>query len=223
MAALREKLRLAIWVVLSSLVAVVSWLLGIATCLARIDSCTWLQRAAPIVFLAAATVVLGGFFLLHRLPMFSSGAASRRTGTLLGLLVGPWLVGFVFVGPDLFGAVDRGRQKRTLTDMRTLANALTGYREATGGYPDATSIETLADAIAGTSPLPRRDGWGNLYLVDSSRGSFTIVSCGKCGIADGRDRTAFTDGATRDVAADIIVMDGVFVQFPEGTRLPSAQ
>jgi hypothetical protein len=214
----REKLRRVAWFALSVVVAGGSWLAGIATCLARINSCTWLQRSAPVAFLAAATAVLAGFFLLHRLPTFSSGAASRRTRTLLGLLVGPWLVGFAFVGPDLFGAVGRGRQKRTLTDMRTLAKALTRYHETTGGYPDAASIETLVEAIAGTSPLPRRDGWGNLYLVDSSRDSYTIVSCGKCGIADGRDRRAFTDGTTRDAAADIIMTGGVFVQFPEGTQ-----
>ena len=131
--------------------------------------------------------------------------------------------------PNLLNAVQRGKQKRTMADMRTLATALEAYHidnsmfptascdaglfTAAGVQVDANSFTLIAPTYV-TMP-PRRDGWGNFYLynVDNGFGHYNIRSVGRNGTQD-----TINCGTTTDFNDDIVFSNGTFLQWPEGTQ-----
>jgi hypothetical protein len=64
--------------------------------------------------------------------------------------------------------------------------------------------------------LPLVDGWSSYftYGASASRSDFALRSAG----ADGALDTAAVWGATTNFNADIILVDGAFVQFPDGVQ-----
>ena len=118
--------------------------------------------------------------------------------------------------PNLLNAINRGRQKRTMADMRLIATGVEAYKVDNGVYPPgASSVDDLEMALAPTYlySVPHNDGWTSPYQVwiTDDGASFTIVSYG-------RDKVEGPSpgGATRDFDDDIILQDGRFVQWPEG-------
>lgn len=120
--------------------------------------------------------------------------------------------------PNLLNAIDRGKQKRTMVDIRTLGQALESYSMETNSYPEAETMEELRsiiepDYIAST---PTVDGWGNELVVWSTPMGYSICSPGKdggeiCGtVGDGGTTTNFDD--------DIVFRDGQFIQWPVGLQ-----
>lgn len=96
---------------------------------------------------------------------------------------------------NLLGAIDRGKQKYTMNDMRAIGRAI----EA--GHP-----------VQG-----RVDAWGTKYLVQQVGSSYTIVSFGDCGEPDVSPGTKYASGATNLFKDDIVFADGHFVRYPAGT------
>src|ERR1700687_455524 len=94
--------------------------------------------------------------------------------------------------PNLLNAVQRGKQKRSMVDMRTLATAVEAFHVDNSMFPTATCAGgeftamgwTLDDtSFALLSPTylanaPRRDGWGGFYVynVDNGFGQYNIRS-----------------------------------------------
>ncbi len=120
--------------------------------------------------------------------------------------------------PNLLRAIDRSRQSSTVADMRTIGNALEHYAVDHLSYPTAPGIETLRRDLVPdyVKKQPVRDGWGHLFVfeVDEQGSSYTLRSLGK----DGTQQEAELVEVTRDFAADIVLVDGVFVQKPAGGR-----
>ena len=60
------------------------------------------------------------------------------------------------------------------------------------------------------------DGWSSYftYGTTSARGDYALCSAG----ADGALQTTPAWGPTTDFNADIILVDGTFVQFPDGAQ-----
>jgi general secretion pathway protein G len=142
---------------------------------------------------------------------FSGGAASA--GIVAAIAV-----------PNLLNAIDRGKQKRTMADIRSAATAIESYSidnniypGPTDGWVTAKGIETALEPIY-IRTLPEKDGWGHdlLFLSDGER--YVIVSPGKDGNLD-RDYSDGTGpGATANFNADIVFANGQFVAWPEGTQ-----
>ncbi len=208
----------ASWILCGGALAFLSWLFGLATCLAESDSCTWLQRHASLLYLAITALTLVAFYALHKLPFLNRDRAAWRTQTLLALLVFPWFLGHFWSGPSLFGAINRGRQKWTMAAMRDISEGIELYRSQQGGYPTANNAEELRRELSGLQAIPLRDAWGEPWQVSATGSGYTIVSYGKCGEADLPGGGAYAPGCTASFDADIVLVNGHFVCWPEGVQ-----
>ena len=209
-----ETLAAATWVALGGIVGAVSWVLGLKTWSAHDASCTWAQRNAALLFLGSASVSVGVYYLIVRRPPFQIERARARAGFLAGLILAPWFIGLAVSGPNLFGALDRGRQKRSIADMRAWFQLLAEYHEHHGAYPEADSIQDLAAALDARN-LPETDAWRNPFVAVSSPSSYTIISCGQCGQLDDNSQ----DRPTWEASIDIVMTNGKFVQHPLGLNV----
>jgi type II secretion system protein G len=155
--------------------------------------------------------------------------------TLIELLIVIAIIGILaaIAIPNLLNAVQRGKQKRSMSDMRSLATAVEAYAVDNNYYPTAASCATYpytatAVVIDDTSwsqltPTyignpPRRDGWQNLfgYVRDAPGNNYLLQCRGRDGAS-----TGFTFngcGTTTNFNDDIIYSDGNFIQWPEGAQ-----
>lgn len=124
--------------------------------------------------------------------------------------------------PNLLNAIDRGKQKRTMADMRSIGTAVESYSIDNNAYPVATDMDTLKGIVEPVyiRSLPTVDGWGNPFLYWSDGASYRIVSRGKDGAEDQDWSEANPDSAvgTQSFNNDIVFVDGLFVVYPEGQQ-----
>lgn len=144
--------------------------------------------------------------------------SKERGFTIVELLVVVVIIGIVaaIAIPNLLAAIDRSRQKRTMSDMRTIATAIEAYAVDHGFYPtgDLSVVKIVVDGPYSRS-IPRSDGWLQDFVVTGTTQAYTIVS-------RGRDRqlgTTITYGRTSKFDCDIVYSNGVFVQWPEGLQI----
>ena len=132
----------------------------------------------------------------------------------LGAVVLCGIVGAVAV-PNLLNAVDRGKQKRTMADIRSIGTALEGYRGAKGAYPEVADPSALQAALSPEfiRAIPATDGWGRAWIVTSGSEGYRLVSTGKDGEPQGCG-----EGKTSRFDADICFENGRFTQWPEGRQ-----
>jgi general secretion pathway protein G len=149
----------------------------------------------------------------------------RQKGfTLIELLIVVAIIGIIaaIAIPNLINAINRGRQKRSMADIRTIGTAVMAYatdfqyypRAALTGGPGAYNPYLTPTFI---QRIPLFDGWGNsLQVLNDATGlSYTIYSFGKNGTPDG----TWTNGTTTDFGQDIVFANGQFYQWPEGMQV----
>ena len=142
--------------------------------------------------------------------------------TLIELLIVVAIIGIIaaIAIPNLLNAIDRGKQKRTMADMRSIGTAVESYAVDNNFYPK-NMANAVASAISGyVSPIyiktvPTTDGWNNNWDCDSTAGGtqYTITSPAKDGVQGSQ-----TGGQTTDFNCDILFANGQFFQWPQGTQ-----
>ena len=139
--------------------------------------------------------------------------------TLIELLIVVAIIGIIaaIAIPNLLNAIDRGKQKRTMADIRSVGTAIEEYSIDLNVYPAAgTNFTTLTGVI---EPLyirnaPDRDGWSRALQCNSTNTEYTLCSGGK----DGGNCTGDGNGAQTSFNASITFANGQFVQWPEGAQ-----
>jgi general secretion pathway protein G len=106
--------------------------------------------------------------------------------TLIELLIVVAIIGIIaaIAIPNLLNAIDRGKQKRTMADMRSIGTAIESYAVDNNVYPATTTIGTLQSIVqagAYMKNMPIADGWNNAFVVDSVTTEYTLLSTGKDG------------------------------------------
>jgi type II secretion system protein G len=118
----------------------------------------------------------------------------------------------------LSNALDKGKQKRTMMDLHSIAEATETYGvdHATypSGVPDWVTMRPLISPFFIRDP-PDADGWANSWSATTSAGgtSYTLVSLGKDGI-----QGIWSGGMTNSFTCDIVFSNGRFFQWPNGTQ-----
>jgi hypothetical protein len=123
--------------------------------------------------------------------------------------------------PSLLDAIDRGKQKRSVADIRFVGLVCEAYSVDNDRYPGPTDgLVPLAAIAASVSPvyirmLPEQDGWGHTLLYWSDGAHYRIVSPGKDGNTERDWSGQFEAGPTRTFDSDIVYGDGKFLAWPE--------
>lgn len=164
----------------------------------------------------------------------------KRGFTLIELLIVVAIIGIIvaIAIPNLLSAVQRSRQKRTMADMRAIANVWETYyvdysyyyaagecQSASGGTVTGDEVTVNVGYSALTArlvptyigKLPEKDGWNNafyFYVDNTTRAqAYRIASLGKNGTVDGT-----YCGITRYFDNDIVFAVGQFTEWPEGAQ-----
>lgn len=167
--------------------------------------------------------------------------------TLIELLIVVAIIGILaaIAIPNLLTAMQRAKQKRTMTDIRGIATAwearatdANAYNGAAFSIPGDLSgvswtVVDFANLKNHLTPtyirtLPSKDGWSNTmeYYVDvagafpapatgAAANAYAIRAKGRDGVVEG---AAVVGGATTNFNCDIVFSNGSFVQFPEGVQ-----
>ena len=148
----------------------------------------------------------------------------RQKGfTLIELLIVVAIIGIIaaIAIPNLLNAIDRGKQKRTMADMRSVGTAIESYAVDNNFYPKGMASVTASGVSAHVSPIyiktvPTTDGWSNAWDIDSDAlgTEYTITSIAKDATAEGSP----AGGTTGDFDCDIVFAGGQFWQWPQGTQ-----
>ena len=100
---------------------------------------------------------------------------SPKGFTLIELLITVAIIGIItsIAIPNLLGAIERARQKRTMADLRSIATAVESYSVDLTLYPVATSMAALTPLIEPVyiNNPPTDDGWGALTKHPGEEGS----------------------------------------------------
>ena len=154
-------------------------------------------------------------------------AMRRQKGfTLIELLIVVAIIGIIaaIAIPNLLNAINRARQKRSMSDMRTIGTAIEAYAVDWSFYPDQA-----ADAVIGTiaihiapiyvKKVPGGDGWREPFMVRSESRFYTLGSAGRDRVFEsGLDNGNYDRPPTSIMDCDIIYSNGTFISYPEGVQ-----
>ena len=162
---------------------------------------------------------------------------SNKGFTLIELLIVVAIIGIIvaIAIPNLLNAIQRAKQKRSMADMRSAGTAAEAYAVDFNHYPAAAAITLPSGLSMPTASfgdtntsfnkqlaptyirvLPLTDGWQSWFLYSTGttvQQHYVIASAGKDGAT-----VAFVGGETTDFNADIVFVDGQFLQYPAGAQ-----
>ena len=133
--------------------------------------------------------------------------------------------------PNLLEAMQKGKQKRAVEDVKKIATAVLEYRVENGAFPDTGhagglyySTVDAADLKSFLCPkytqdIPVKDGWGHPYQygVSQDNSEFIVICSGSDGATEITEMPTevVTTGCYED---DVIWENEGFVQMPDGKQ-----
>jgi general secretion pathway protein G len=139
---------------------------------------------------------------------------------LIELLIVVSIIGIIAAAaiPNMINAINRGRQRRTMADMRSLSLAIETYAVDHDHCPWVGTTGELVPILTPTylKKVPVTDAWNTamVYETDSHGSVYTVISYAR----DLQPDATFAGGKTTDFDSDIWFQDGVFTQWPEGVQ-----
>jgi general secretion pathway protein G len=143
--------------------------------------------------------------------------------TIVELLIVITIIGIVaaITVPNLLNALQRGKQKSTMSNIRSIGTAIEAYGVDVGFAPAQASFGNIQGTIQFVLQptyiklLPTQDAWKTtIKYVAASPDSYSIRSYGKDGVNDGNNSA----GTTSKYDNDILFADGQFIILPEGLQ-----
>ena len=154
----------------------------------------------------------------------------RQKGfTLIELLIVVAIIGIIaaIAIPNLLNAINRARQKRSMSDIRTIGTSIEAYAvdwsfyPATGGEAQVTFLSGLVSPIY-VKKVPPTDGWRTGFLVRSESRFYTLASGGRDTVFEaGLDAVSYDRAPTTVMDCDIVYSNGTFISYPEGVQTDS--
>ena len=158
----------------------------------------------------------------------------RRAGfTLIELLIVVAIIGLIvaIAVVNYWNAIGRAKQRRTMGDMRALSTGIEAYALDFGRYPPPSGFVlpeglslpdgNLVRAQNYLQPtylraVPLLDGWNSwfTYGTTTEHSDYVLRSV----TLGGEAQDAPLYGPTTDFRSDIILVNGQFVQWPEGVQ-----
>jgi type II secretion system protein G len=159
---------------------------------------------------------------------------SQRGFTLIELLVVVAIIGIIVAisVANYMNAIEKARQRQTMSNMRSIATAVEIYLADFNGYPPAAAFALPSGLSLPTTPIgvklvsyiyptymnrvPLVDGWNSWFVYSStpsSHNDYCLGSNAKGGLPDASP----TFGPTTSFQDDILMVDSNFVQYPSGT------
>ena len=143
--------------------------------------------------------------------------------TLIELLVVIAIIGVLaaIAIANYLHALQRARQKRTMSDIRSIAQAWEAraaenrsYSTAGMTFPNAMTYSSLDTLLVPQfmKKIPPFDGWGNPLEFGAGQRTYAIRSPGRDGVYEG---DTYQNGATHHHDCDIVFANGNFVQYPD--------
>jgi general secretion pathway protein G len=161
------------------------------------------------------------YFKLRYHPIVNTRSPSTDRGfTILELLIVVSIIGLVssMAIPNVIAAIQRARQSRSMADMRAIAGALVLYEQDHIDYPIETSLVSAENLRPHLQPYTglykATDGWTRPYVYISDGHIYTLISYA----LDGTPDPPYTNGPTHRLEDDIVMSEGIFIQWPEGVQ-----
>jgi general secretion pathway protein G len=114
---------------------------------------------------------------------------NKKGFTLIELLIVVAIIGIIaaIAIPNLLNAIQRGKQKRTMADMRSIATAIEAFSVDNNRYPQGGSpVVAIQSSVEPRyiKKLPTKDAWNGEYDYQrgpqpSSAQTYTLISYGK--------------------------------------------
>jgi type II secretion system protein G len=154
---------------------------------------------------------------------------NKKGFTLVELLIVIAIIGIIaaIAIPNLMLALQRGRQKATMSEIKAAGTAIMSYMVDYSFAPQTASFLGIDSAVANFTPyymqkLVSQDGWGNYWeyargaVATPERDLFTLGSSSRDAIFSGFAQVGMYICYTlNDYNYDILYHNGIFVYGPK--------